>query len=258
MTEQPQNKLENASFKLPKELNDWLANQAENQGRNKTKVLIDILQERMVSRPSGFKHDMEWLLEENYSQKGTNDLVYNHHEQKGENNAFDTAYKLVNRHFERKGEEIVCYVIPAESTRENLKDLFANAVIFNVENDHPVILLIPYILTPDHRIWKAFEKYPDIHICTPDRLLIAIKDIQLAWDQEIARDTIDWNTLFRKTDYDDLEYFWIKAGDDLSRDEYEMFRESVQERGADISLNNETLEQMIKYAGFRSQIAPFI
>lgn len=187
MTEELKNKSgsRNTSVSLENEVFDWLDTQGEKYGINRSKLINDIIRERIRRRPSGLNHDIEWILDNkvNYHKLafGTDCKFHYKLEDCPEYGDFSTAYSIT-----LDDEPPLAYVLAAEDTRETLKDLFADSVMFYMEKVTPIILVIPYRMDPSHKIWELLSKHEGIIVTTPEDLVDHIEGIMSGLPE-------DWN-----------------------------------------------------------------
>jgi len=258
-SQNPQSLTVNKSISFSPDVLEWLDIQADKRGISRSKVFNDIVRDRMDSAPSGLKHDVEYLLENNYSTDGFNlsNLTWSHFNTKDKNSVFKTVYKLKDVRNKFDPDNTACYVIPTETTRDNLRELFANAVIFNVDHASPVVLLIPYKLNPRHKIWSAFEQYPSIYICTPESFITAIGIIEANLNEKIKESFVGWYDFFLHNEYASAVSYWDDCREELSESEFEGYYDTVINQGQKITVLNEQIERLIKEAGFREEPLPF-
>lgn len=188
MKKRPQQDLVNASFNLPRDVSVWLSEYADTVSTTKTSVLVKTLQDAMNEKGSGFRTDVEWILR--------NKISY-HKRTFGESTEFHWKYEDVENYGDFTSgyslsldeEPPLGYVLAAENTRNNLRQLFADAVMFYMEKMLSVILLIPYRLDPTHKVWTALKKHDGIQVCTPETLVDEIEGLMAAlpddWNEHI-------------------------------------------------------------------------
>jgi hypothetical protein len=156
------------SINMPLDIHEWVEREAEARGQKKSQIILRALRERMETRPSGFRNDVEWIMDNRilfYNEEvGENIFRWTHYED-SDIAGFDAAYSL-----SLLDEPAFSYLLIAEDTRDNLRKLFADAVMFNLEVDTPTIMLIPYRFDPHNKTWESLKRHKEISICTPEGL----------------------------------------------------------------------------------------
>lgn len=167
----------NTSINIDLDILAWLDMEADRRKSNRSKIIMDIIRDRIESRPSGFLPDIDWLLQTQINPYMP-DLVYL------PNKPWDVAYDIYEYY---DGDEIgytFSRILIAENTRDRLRELFAEAVLESLDTGVATIMLIPYKLDPKHKVWAAFEKQDLLHVCTPETLALTIKKIGRAIKKE--------------------------------------------------------------------------
>lgn len=157
----------NTSVNLEFEVFDWLDEESEKRGVNRSKLINEIVRDRMGTRPSGLRHDVEWILDNKL-----NDFLK--YKQLDYNEELWGASYVIYRDLSPIEEPDcpVCFIMVAELTRNRLRELFAEAMILSLEDeDVPTIMLIPYKTDPSNKIWKAFSKQELLSVKTPENFL---------------------------------------------------------------------------------------
>lgn len=160
----------NTSINIDLDILSWLDLEADRRKSNRSKIIMDIIRDRIESRPSGFLPDIDWLL-----QTQINPYIADL------DPAPDKSWDVVQDIYEwdelTEGGTLICRVLIVEKTRDRLRELFAEAVLESLDTGISTILLIPYKLDPKHKVWAAFEKQDLLYVCTPETLASTIKKI---------------------------------------------------------------------------------
>lgn len=163
----------NTSINIDHDLADWIKSEQKRRKVTRSKLINLVIRERLNQRPVGFIHDIRWLLEEKHGP-------FNIVESKHNKDWFAGAFEVLDpRNIAGPAEdgELVCKILVAENTRDDLMRLFAESVVEQSSALCPVILLIPYKLDKTHRVWSALDKQVLIHVVTPDGLIKTIHDL---------------------------------------------------------------------------------
>ena len=199
--------MKNTSINIPTHIDDWLSKEAVVRSLNKSQVVTKLIQERIdgKTRTSGFLTDIDWLLDQELAVTANNikDMELAWRQQTSTPEGFDAMYSIyfVNTHVpvnSAKRKDAILNIMVAESSRTNLRDLFASAVMQSLSDKGVgTMMVIPYKLNPKHEVWEALAKFDEIKVVTPDsfgRVMRAIISIQykqrrLTEKVQLSRDT---------------------------------------------------------------------
>lgn len=173
-TENTKKLSKNTSINFESDIFQWLDEESARRGVNRSKLINNIVRERMETRPSGFKADIEWIMGE-HLHPGSH-VDWKEEPIPEDIQDFDAIYSIHRLATDDSHQDALAgYIILVENTREGLRRLFADAMLFHLNNgNHPILLMIPYKLDPDNKVWKGFSQFEPIQVRTPEKLVPAV------------------------------------------------------------------------------------